>query len=313
MVAKEGFASVSVSAVCDRARISRQVFFSQFEGLKDCFLAVLDDSCDQATDVILRAFRACDEWRDGVREALCSVLVLFESDPGIARVWMLESAAAGPWALERRERNVAALTEAILEHWQPPEEAGSHPMAAAAAMAGILAVIQRHLATGATEPLIDLLGPLMGIAVDPFLPAHQVAAEIRRSGEFARQVAAGAQRPVGLPARPGCDVPPSLLHPRADRARACLLFLAQRPGASNRDAARAIGISSAAQISTLLSRLRELGLASKHEAGAGHPNAWHLTQTGCAVARVLGSQASAGTPFATASGVAESGFTAPQS
>lgn len=58
--------------------------------------------------------------------------------------------------------------------------------------------------------------------------------------------------------------------------------LAEHPGSSNREVARAAGISDRAQISKLLARLADLGLIEK--AGSHHlgrpSNAWRLTTRG---------------------------------
>jgi hypothetical protein len=48
-------------------------------------------------------------WQDGVRSALVSLLAFLDCEPLLARVWLIESLAAGAWALERRERDLAAL------------------------------------------------------------------------------------------------------------------------------------------------------------------------------------------------------------
>lgn len=281
IVGENGYVAATVTAVSARAGLSRQTFYQRFESRESCFLAVLDDAYEVAMSVILRSFGAVDDWRDGLREAFASLLVLFETRPGLARLWMIESSAAGPWALAHRERNLAAMTEGIVAHWDPPRPAGSHPHAVNAVMAAVVGAIQRHLATEHPEPLVSLLGTLMGTAIDPFLDPAVVAAEIRRGDEAAAAIADGQHRPAGLAdLEPEMDIPPLLVDPRAHRARACLFHLASNPKASNRQIANAAGISSHTQISSLLSRLADMGLAEKKEMRPGYRNAWSLTAQG---------------------------------
>ena len=285
VVGEEGFAAASVSAVCRRAKLSRQVFYWHFASREECFLAVLDDAYEQAIGIIIRAFGASTDWCQGLREALASLLVLFESRPGVARLWMIEAIAAGPWALARREHNVVALTEAIFAYWQPAN--GVEPEAALNVMTFVLGTIQRHLVTDGPEPPITLLGPLIHIAMSPFLDDDAVAVEVHRAEEMSTAIAAGTPQPASLSGQDSFEVPHRLLDPRSHRARACLLHLASFPRASNRQIADAIGISSATQTSVLLARLVDWALVEKQTGGPGRPNANSLTAKGDAVARAI--------------------------
>ncbi len=303
VVGGESFAAASVSAVCAHAKLSRQTFYKHFTSREECFLAVLDDAYEQANRIIVRAFVASPDWRRGLREALASLLILFESHPGLARLWMIEAITAGPWALAHRERKVVAMTEAIFAYWQPAT--GIEPAAAMNVMAAVLGTIQRHLATDAPEPLITLLGPLIGIATNPFLDADAVAAEIHRAEELSSAIAAGTRQPAGLPAEDSVEVPLRLLDPRAHRARACILYLASLPGASNRQIGDAIGVPSATQASVLLSRLVDWALVEKRAGGPGRPNANSLTAKGDAVARALASELGNPYPYTSSFGFFE--------
>lgn len=111
IVGEKGYGAATVAAVCARAQLSRQTFYRRFDSRESCFLAVLDVAYREAGAVIIGAFDSAPSWSDAVREAFASLLVLFETRPGLARVWMIESIAAGPWALEHRERRVHQLTD----------------------------------------------------------------------------------------------------------------------------------------------------------------------------------------------------------
>jgi hypothetical protein len=133
---------------------------------------------------------------------------------------------------------------------------------------------------GTTRPLLDLLGPLMGMIVLPYMGQAAAAKELERPAPKPRRgvVARGTRDPLeGLDMR---------LTYRTVRV---LMAIAGHTGASNRQVATASGIADQGQISKLLARLDGLGLI--HNTGEGHPkgspNAWRLTARGEEVERAI--------------------------
>lgn len=285
LVEERGFGGVTVGGVCARARVSRGSFYEVFDGLRDCFLAVIDDGYQRARALIAQAFEREEYWLDGVRAALASLLALFDDEPLLAWVWFVETLAAGAWALERRERHVAALTRMIVERWPIREDAPSVPLAAAGVMESVLGIIHTRLLTRRNEPLIGLLGPFMGLIAAIYLDASSAAAQIEQGEALAREIIAA--RPLQPGMAGDAPIPDTLRDPRAHRARECLLYLSAHPGASNREIAEAAGIARQAQISRLLARLSAQGLLTKHPGRPGGPNAWSLTSLGARVSRAL--------------------------
>jgi AcrR family transcriptional regulator len=292
IVCERGFAAASVTAVSARAKVSRQTFYDAFETREDCFLAVLDEGYAQAVSLVSRAFQDArrrhegpDATLAGLRGALMALLSFFDSQPRLARAWLVESLAAGAWALERRERHVTALTRLIVESHSVRVE--PHPLASTGAMASVLGIIQSHLIARNPEPLLTLLGPLMGVVVAPYLEPPVVIAEIARGEVLAQKLLAEhTSRPRQADdGDPG--VPRLLCDARARRARDCLRHLAEHPGASNRQVAAAVGIARDSHISTLLARLHRMGLVVKSKGRPGAPNAWSLSPYGLEVARAL--------------------------
>lgn len=277
-----GFAGASLTAVCSRAKVSRGTFYELFDSREECFLGVLNDGYRQVSDLLREVLRDAERWRDAALVALSGLLSFFDAEPSLTRVWFIESLAAGTWALERRERNLAALTQLVVEHWPAPADCPTHPLAAAGVMAAVIGVIQAHVVLAQPEPLLSLLGPLMGIVTAPYVDVHAVAAEIERGQALSQQMLSGRD-PSRKPRAVAVEVPDALRDPRAHRARQCLLHLAAHPGASNHSVATAVGVSSHSQISMLLRRLERLGLLDKRAGRPGHPNAWSLTPHGCRV------------------------------
>jgi hypothetical protein len=209
----------------------------------------------------------------------------FDSEPILAHVMLVEASAVGAWAREHRERHIANLTTLIEEYAGQPEAGHAHTHVTAGVMASLLGVLHKELVDGRREPLIALLGPLMGLVTAHYLDRRGVLREIRHGDEMAEQLL--VRQRGKQPARCEVTVPRFLLDPRAHRARACVLRLAEHHGASNRQLARAVGVARDDQISTLLSRLTREGLLCKRQARPGGPNAWWLSPYGLQVACAL--------------------------
>jgi AcrR family transcriptional regulator len=293
VVSERGFGGASVKLVTGRAGVSTRTFYEEFEGLRDCFVAVLDLALERAGGLIARAFAREDRWQDGMLGALASLLVFFDSEPALTRVWFVEALAVGSWALERREQVAGRLRSVIVEHWVARGATSPDPVAATGVMASVLGLIHTHLVTERPEPLIELLGPLMGLVTSLYLDKQDVAREVQRGVQVTRDIQAGDTRwsppwPHGE-SSPAPDATPAVAGAR--RARECLLFLAEQGrrglSPSNREVATGVGVTHLSQVSRLLSHLAEENLVVKRSAGAGKRNAWRLTPRGEEVAQAL--------------------------
>jgi AcrR family transcriptional regulator len=291
LAAERGLGEVSLRGVLARARVSRKAFYELFASLEDVLVAVIDDALARVSTLVLEAFERERAWQDGLRGALASVLTLLDSEPALAKVCIVEVLAAGPNALARRERNLGALRALITEQVGIDVEPALL-LAIEGVMASVMGIVHARLLAAESEPLLELLGPLMGLIVGAHLGAVAAEPEIVRGEALAQALL--AQRSPTPPQFSAVTTPttiPSLLsHPAAYRARLCVFYLEQCPGASNREIANGIGVSHQGQTSLLLARLTKEGLLTKQSHGLGHANAWQLTEHGQAVAQALKQQ-----------------------
>ncbi|HEY1458019.1 MAG TPA: TetR/AcrR family transcriptional regulator [Solirubrobacteraceae bacterium] len=288
--AEHGVGGASVARVIEHAGVSRVTFYELFEGVEDCFLAVVRSVMSRSTALILEAFEQEDRWLDGVRSALAALLSFLDAEPQLARVCVVETLAAGPRALEHRQRELAVL-EPIIDAGRQQASATRQPPALAVegVIASVIGVLHARLVSGQAPPFIELLGPLMGLVLLPYLDMKSLTAQIERAE--AMSVAISRQRSSESLCEPpqSAMIPDELSDPVAYRARQCVLYVSGHPGASNRQIAAGIGVNHQGQISTLLGRLSRLGLLVKHPQGPGRANAWCLTARGERVAAALGS------------------------
>jgi AcrR family transcriptional regulator/DNA-binding MarR family transcriptional regulator len=280
--AENGAAALSVAEIVGRAGISRRTFYELFDSCEDCLLAALDQALAVASERELAAYEPQAPWRARMRSGLAALLCFLDEQPEMARLLVVESLAAGPRAFERRARAVARVVAAIDEGRQAAKKGVEPPPLTAEGIAGgVLAVLHRHLVEDAKQHLTELLNPLMGMIVLPYLGAAAARAEL--------------EQPTPEPPPPRSPGPESLasLDMRLTyRTIRVLQTIAEQPGTSNRQVGRVAGIDDPGQISKLLARLQKVGLientATPLEKGA--PNAWSLTGKGAEVQRTIAAQ-----------------------
>lgn len=300
VVAERGFQATSVRLVSQRAGVSNRTFYELFGQLESCFMEVLDEGAERAKELMCQAFASAHFWIDGVRSSLAALLILLESEPRRARVWQLEALAAGAWALERRMQHMEMLRLIAIRHWTSSREWQDLELASEGAMAAVGGVLHSRLLLDSSAPLLEMLGPLMGLVVAPFVDTGTRVREIQRGHELAHAILEGRsssalytaamqiRNPRPLPDTNSRVLLPGVLGSRsARRGRECLLAIATQPGASNSEVAKRIGVSHESQISRLLATLAKEKLVVKRSLGRGQRNEWRLTPQGEQVAQKL--------------------------
>lgn len=295
VVAERGVPGASVGLVIARAQVSRRAFYECFAGLEDATVAVMDGALAQLSALASRALQEHRSWRDGMRAALAEVLAFFDAQPALARVCVVESLGGGPVVLARREYIVSAFRALVVASIETQVTPAS-PLAAEAVMASVMGIVHTHIVTEESRPLLELLGPLMGLATSLYLDGGEVQREIERGEELAQEMLErrASQAALRADADTRVHVPAELLSSRAHHARQCLLYVAEQNerglSPSNRQVGEGIGLSHRGQVARLLGKLAVLGLIVKCSAGEGYPNAWSVTPQGQDVARALAEQ-----------------------
>jgi AcrR family transcriptional regulator len=282
VVSERGYGQMSVARVTGRAGVSRRTFYELFENREGCFLAAFDEAVEEMAAVALTAYQAESAWRERLRSALAALLQFLDEQPGIGQLVIVEALGAGPRVLEHRARLIASLT-AVLDggraglagRREPP------PLTAEGVVGAVLSVVHARLSTRRTEPLAELLNPLMGMIVAPYLGARVAARELERSAPERTVRASGAEDPLA-------DLNMRITY----RTLMVLTVIGEQPGVSNRCIADAAGVADQGQMSRLLGRLEGLGLLANSVPSqpSGEPNAWHLTLHGEEVQRAIASR-----------------------
>jgi AcrR family transcriptional regulator len=295
VLAEHGFAGATIGLVVRRARVSTRTFYQCFDSLEECLIAIMDSVLEEAVELVSHELQRADCWQDGLRSALAAMLSGFDREPGLARVCIVETLAGGPAVLAHRERLTQAFRAPILQRIER-DVPNVSPLAAEGVMSSVLGIMHAHIVTAKPGPLIELLGPLMGLIMAPHLGARSIEREIERGDQVARAILAGDSR-WSPPAQSSkqdtgyggeqAAAPLATGNPSARRARECLLFLAEHPDSSNREVAVGIHIAHQSHISRLLAYLLLENLVTKHSEGSGKRNAWRLTARGEELAQAL--------------------------
>ncbi|HTA14841.1 MAG TPA: TetR family transcriptional regulator [Solirubrobacteraceae bacterium] len=285
VLAEGGLEDAGVGRVCKRAGVSRRTFYDLFEDREACFLAVVDVAIERVSQSVLSAYEQESlRWRERIRAALAALLEFFDAEPALARACLIETPRAGAAVCERRRQVFDSLAVAVDEGRRESKyEAGPPPLTAQSTVGGALSVIHARVLEDGRRPLLELLNPLMGMIVHPYLGPAAARRELDRVAP--QPVPRGnchasrrAQDPFkGLPIR------------LTFRTARVLGAIGARSGVSNREVGEQAGVLDQGQISKLLRRLEGHGLIENRSEGhaKGEPNAWRLTERGDAVRRAI--------------------------
>jgi hypothetical protein len=260
-------------------------FGEVFGSIERAFVALVEQVTAWPASLIHDAFKRESSWRASVLAGLEALLVFLEAEPALARVCIVDALAGPPAALEHRARLLKPLMALVDEARETlPKDKQPPAVTAEAVVAAIAGILHARVVAGQAPPFIGLLGELAEIVIAPYLGSDEASKAARIGNERARAIVRErSSRPPDL----RVPVPRQLHHARASRARACVLYVAEHPGASNQKIATGIGIRHLGQASMLLARLEGLEVLTKQAGGAGRPNAWTLSAHGQGIARSL--------------------------
>jgi AcrR family transcriptional regulator len=103
-VAEKGYAGATIDDIVRGAGVSKKTFYEHFRDKLDCFLAAYEAASDELLARLREAQSSREGWLERTRAGIAAYLRWLAADPALARVFLIEVAAAGPVAAERRER-----------------------------------------------------------------------------------------------------------------------------------------------------------------------------------------------------------------
>jgi AcrR family transcriptional regulator len=167
-VADKGYAGTTVGDVVSGAGVSRKTFYEHFRDKEDCFLAAFDSGVDALLDAIAAAEPEENTRMSLVRARVRAYLVTLAARPAFARTFLIEVFAAGPRALERRQRVLRRFEEFLQSlHAEArrefPDLAEVRDVVWVAAVGALNEVVSQHVREGRVEELPALEDTLVEI------------------------------------------------------------------------------------------------------------------------------------------------------
>ncbi|GAA1235716.1 hypothetical protein GCM10009665_27390 [Kitasatospora nipponensis] len=190
-VAACGYAGARVSDICQAAGVTRPVFYEQFSGKEEAFLA----AHRHGTAVVIRrmeeAFAAQQDWCAGLHAALRVVLVILAEVPAFATMAVVEVDAVGPAGRLVREQLRVRMRRLFVGCPVPPQTVSAE-LLVDSVVGGVYSAIYRHIAANRHAELPELLPTLAYFALAPFLGPASAADRLA----LAEQAGAGWRKPV---------------------------------------------------------------------------------------------------------------------
>jgi AcrR family transcriptional regulator len=103
-VADKGYAAATIDDIVRGAGVSKKTFYEHFADKEGCFLAAYEAAAQELFLRVREAQGTSDEWLERSRAGIRAYLHWLAAEPALARVFLIEVAAAGPRAAEARER-----------------------------------------------------------------------------------------------------------------------------------------------------------------------------------------------------------------
>ena len=163
-VAERGYAATTVPQVVADARVSRNAFYELFPDKTACFLALCDELAAEMLDELTSL--GGDDWVDVLRRGTSYYLRFWAERPAFARTYFVELPAAGPRAIEQRDRQYARFLTLFeqLAHAARPQ-GGVPRLVPRMLVVAITELIAEEVRAGRTARLTELEDELVELMV----------------------------------------------------------------------------------------------------------------------------------------------------
>jgi AcrR family transcriptional regulator len=183
-VAEHGYNAVTLTHITKAAAVSRRVFYENFESKEECFLAAFDAVAEHIREVVAAALESAPDWPHRAIAAAREVLEFLASEPGLARLCLVESQSAGP--------AVAARFHAAVRELVPPlrlgraERAGGRELPDSSeeqVVGALISLAARKVGAGEAARLAELLPDFTEFILSPYLGPGEAARLARRPAQ----------------------------------------------------------------------------------------------------------------------------------
>lgn len=175
-VAEKGYAAVTLADITREARVSRRVFYENFESKEQALLAAFEVVVEHVGELVGEAVEGVEEWPRRAIAATRAVLSFLASEPDLARLLVVESRGAGP-AVQARFNEAAGGLKPLLRQGRGEREA-DRPLPNSTEdtiLGSLVSLAYRKVAAGEAERLEDLLPEAVEFVLAPYLGADEAS------------------------------------------------------------------------------------------------------------------------------------------
>jgi len=181
-VAEKGYATVTLSDIVRHAKVSRRVFYANFESKEQCFLAAFEVVVGHLHELVADAVAGVEGWPRQAIAAIRATLAFLSSEPDLARLCLVESRGAGPAVTARFSAAVAELAPLLRKGRAERPEAERLPASTEDSTIGALvSLTYRKAAAGEAKQLEELLPDCAELVLLPYLGPAEAARLVREA------------------------------------------------------------------------------------------------------------------------------------
>jgi AcrR family transcriptional regulator len=169
-VAQKGYAGITIADVVRKAKVSRRVFYANFESKEECFLAAFDVVVGHLRELVAEAAEGVDGWPQQAIAATRAALAFLASEPDLARLCLVESRGAGPAVTKRFNEAVGEMAPLLRQgRAERPEGKRLPDSTEDSTIGSLVSLAHRKVAAGEAEQLEDLLPDCAELILLPYL------------------------------------------------------------------------------------------------------------------------------------------------
>ena len=183
-VAERGYTAVTITDITKQARVSRRVFYANFESKEECFLAAFEVVVGHIRALAAEAGEGIEDWPGQAIAASRAVLGFFAAEPDLARLCLVESQSAGP-AVSARFHEAVHEVLPLLEQGRSERRAERElpPTTEESTLGALVLLASRKVAAGEAAQLEDLLPDFAEFILSPYLGADEATRLAHASAE----------------------------------------------------------------------------------------------------------------------------------
>ncbi len=169
-VAEKGYAAVTLTDIVKQAKVSRRVFYVNFESKEQCFLAAFEVVLDHLHELVAEAVEPVDGWPQRAIAGTRATLDFLAAEPALARLCLVESRGAGPAVAARFNQAVSELAPLLAQgRTERPEGERLPDSTEDSTIGALVSLTYRKVAAGEAEQLEDLLLDCAELVLLPYL------------------------------------------------------------------------------------------------------------------------------------------------